>query len=264
MEIALKDYPDDHDLQLARNDRTVVDPTAAAALGSPPPTVRPEVVELRQKLEEAYKGKRYVAPQSDSAVFYANEILKYVPQDPRAMDLKQDSRLSAEKELEQLIAAAGERSALSSEEQGQKVRSDFQHAREILAGLRYFWPADNRLQNQLADLSTRTKNLDEFLSFKRMYPVVHSHGIGSCKGTLSISAYGVAYHPDSSNHGFDKHFKDLRDMKWKDGGDSLEFKVEQRTMTFKINKDVNKTVSISAVDQDIREIQSIRDRLERR
>ena len=57
------------------------------------------------------------------------------------------------------------------------------------------------------------------------------------------------------------------DIRTKDGGESLEFKIEQRTMTFKYNKDksnkdINRSATISAVQKDIQDIRQIRNQLE--
>src|SRR5262249_48596081 len=140
-----------------------------------------------------------------------------------------------------------------------KIRSDFERARQILAALRSFWPADNRIQTQLADVDSRAKVLEDLASFNRTYAVIHSHGIvGSCRGLLMVDAFGMSYRPDNGTHGFEKRLKDIRDMKKKDGGESLEFKIDQKTLSFKFNKDISRTGNISIVDQNINDINALR------
>jgi hypothetical protein len=263
IELASRDYPDDQELQSLRA-RSKLPESPRVVPASPPPATRAEVVDLKNKLEEAYNGKRYVTPQSDSVVHFANEVLRYIPDDPRATDLKQDSRVRAEKEIEQLTPGSQEKAATNSEAEARKALANFQQATEILGGLAYFWPGDTRIQRQLTDVKARQKSVQDFLSFKKTYPVIHSHTIGSCKGFLTITPYGMTYMPDMGNHGFDKEFKDIRDLRIKDGGENLEIKIEQRTLTFKYNKDINRNVTISGVEKDVQYIKQIRDQLETR
>jgi hypothetical protein len=262
IEMASRDYPDDQELASLRAGNKPPESQPRVATASPVPSIRPEVVELKTKLEEAYAAKRYVAPQSDSAVHYANEVLRYVPDDPRASDLKQDSRLRAEKEVDQLMSGSPEKAAVSSQDEARRVLGNFQQASEIMGGLASFWPGDARIQRQFTDVKARTKDVQDFVAFKKAYPVTHSHAIGNCKGTLTISPFGLTYAPETGSHGFDKQFKDIRDIRTKDGGESLEFKIEQRTMTFKNNKDINRTATISVVEKDIKDIRQLRNQLE--
>ena len=111
-------------------------------------------------------------------------------------------------------------------------------------------------------MKARAKGVQDFLSFMKTYPVTHSHAIGNCKGILTISPFGVTYAPQAGNHGFAKEFKDIGDIRIKDSGESLELKIEQRTMTFKYNKDINRTVTISVVEKAIQDIRQIRNQLE--
>jgi len=224
--------------------------------------MRPEVVELKSKLEEAYNAKRYVAPVLNSAVYYANEVLRYLPDDPRANDLKQESRFRAEKELEQRMSGSPEKIAVSSQDEARRVLGNFQQASEILGGLAYFWPGDAKIQRQLTDVKARAKDVQDFLSFRKAYPITHSHAIGNCKGILTISPFSLTYTPETGSHGFNKQFKDIGDIRIKDGGESLELKIEQRTMTFKYDKDINRTGEISAVEKSIQDIKQIRNHLE--
>jgi hypothetical protein len=267
IDMASRDYPDDKELPSLRAGNKPPESQPRVATASPVPSIRPEVVELKTKLEEAYAAKRYVAPQSDSAVHYANEVLRYVPDDARASDLKQDSRIRAEKEVDQLMSGSPEKTAVSSQDEARRVFGNFQQASEILGGLASFWPGDAKIQRQFTDVKARAKDVQDFMAFKKAYPVTHSHAIGNCKGILTISPFGLTYVPETGSHGFDKQFKEIGDIRTKDGGESLEFKIEQRTMTFKYNKDksnkdINRSATISAVQKDIQDIRQIRNQLE--
>ena len=82
------------------------------------------------------------------------------------------------------------------------------------------------------------------------------------RSAICLIVHGLTYAPETGSHGFDKQFKDIRDIRTKDGGESLEFKIEQRTMTFKNNKDINRTATISVVEKDIKDIRQLRNQLE--
>jgi hypothetical protein len=259
VEIALRDYPNDTELK-SIPERAVakVEPTPPP---QPPPQPPREAIELRSKLEEAFGAKRYVTPQNSSSVHYANELLKLVPDDSRASDLKQESRIRAEKDVEQLTLASQERRILASEDEALRVRSDFQHAKEILAGLRSFWPAEPAFQRGQSQLEARSKDLEDFLLLKRTHFLIHDHAVGSCRGVFTISGYGVQYQPESAKDGFAASLADVTDVKRKDGGETLEFKIAKKTFTFKINKEIAKTGSVVIVENQLREAQAARGRL---
>jgi hypothetical protein len=91
--------------------------------------------------------------------------------------------------------------------------------------------------------------------------LIHDHAVGSCKGVFTISGYAVQYQPESAKDGFAAPLADVTDVKRKDGGETLEFKIAKKTFTFKMNKEIAKTGSIVIVENQLREAQAARGRL---
>jgi hypothetical protein len=79
-----------------------------------------------------------------------------------------------------------------------------------------------------------------------------------------ISGYAVQYQPDQSKDEFLASLTEVTELKRKDGGESLEFKVGKRTFTFKMNKEIAKTGSMVMVENQLREAQLARERLSKK
>jgi tetratricopeptide (TPR) repeat protein len=257
---ALRYYPNDSELRSILDLSRRVDEKGAAASSSATPS-RPDTTDLRARMEDAFRAKRYVWPQSSSAVYFANEILKIVQNDSRASDLKQTSRAEAEREAESLLGPSQDKRALVSLEEANRVREQFGQAQKTLEAIHFFWPTDDRSQRQLNQLATRIRGIDELLSAVGSYPVVHDHALGSCKGWLTVNAYGIRYQAERGDHSFDRKFEEYRSLERLGGGRNIELRfADNRRLKVTIDTTISALGSVSTIESLINSVTALRER----
>jgi tetratricopeptide (TPR) repeat protein len=127
-----------------------------------------------QKAESAAALGHHVSPPSENAVAYCNRILALAPGDPKAHSLKEASINEAVIQAQKSIA-----------------RQQFTEAREIYSSLLQF---SEQQPDQFPLTFQELKNELEKLELT-VYPVVHDHLFGSCKGHLKFNAYVISFVP---------------------------------------------------------------------
>lgn len=188
------------DLSNARNTAREVSQSGQTASQLDPQTF------LLQKAEAAAALDHYVAPSGDNAVVYCNRVLALAPESRKAQSLKEESLSKAVTQAKKSI------------ESGR-----FTEAREIYSSLLPLSQQESRFP-----LTTQeVKNELEKLEFT-VYPIVHDHLVGSCKGHLKITASVISFVPSGdSTDGFTEPFSEVTLF-----GPSDRLKIEIRAKTY--------------------------------
>jgi tetratricopeptide (TPR) repeat protein len=167
---------------------------------------------LVQKAESAAAAGRYVTPQNDNALLYANRLLAIDSQNQRALALKKESVAKAAAQARELIQT-----------------EKFEEAREVYSALLLLSSSESRPQVPVADLKKEIEKL-EFSA----YPVVHDHTLmGSCTGRLRVNAYVISFIPSgNSKDGFSAK---LAEVEVESPGDKLKIMVRNKTYRYEAN-----------------------------
>jgi tetratricopeptide (TPR) repeat protein len=167
---------------------------------------------LIQKAESTAAAGRYVAPQNDNALLYANRLLAIDSQNQRALALKKESVAKAAAQARELIQT-----------------EKFEEAREVYSALLQLSSSESRPQAPGTDLKREIEKL-EF----NAYPVVHDHTLmGSCTGRLRANAYVISFIPSgNSKDGFSAK---LAEVEVESPGDKLKIMVRNKTYRYEAN-----------------------------
>jgi outer membrane protein assembly factor BamD (BamD/ComL family) len=207
----------------------------------------PEDAKLAESMRLALSTRRFVYPPQNSAVYFANAILKSAPTYGPAVNARGTAREESDKEVAQLTGSSQETRALESLSEGQAVLSEFRRAQNLLEATLRFWPDDTsvrRLSNELRARISDINGLQEELKFE----VVHNHSLtADCKGILVVSAYGVRY-DTAGDHRFGRRLKDIK-FPLEVQQDELELKTTDNrdTWKFKMDRSKDATGSITNV-----------------
>ena len=193
-------------------DRLSATNTAGEDSKSGQTTIRPDPQTfLLQKAEAAAALGHYVAPSSDNAVAYCNRVLALAPENLKARSLKEESLSKAVTQAKKSIESRR-----------------FTEAREIYSSLLPLSQEESRFPLATQDV----KNELEKLEFT-VYPVIHDHLFGSCKGHLKISAYVISFVPSgNSTDGFTEPFSKVTLF---GPGDKLKIEIRAKNYHFRSN-----------------------------
>lgn len=204
--------------------------TLPATSQSEKATPQLETQSLLRKAEAAAVSNRYVTPRGDNAVAYCNEVLAVNPDDTTARSLKEDSINAA------LIQARKSVESLK-----------FSEAHETYSSLLDLSRHENRFPLTGQEVEKELEKL-EFV----VYPVVHDHLFGSCKGHLKINAYVISFVPSGdSTDGFTEPFSEVTLF---GPGDRLKIEMRAKTYHFesKTGDQTNSTEQIMTIYRDLK------------
>ena len=140
------------------------------------------------KAEGAVALDHYVLPSGDNAVAYCNRVLALAPENQKARSLKEESINKAVAQAKKCIESRR-----------------FSEAREIYSALLQWSQQESLFPLTPEELNNELEKL-EFT----VYPVVHDHLFGSCKGHLKINAYVISFVPSGdSKDGFTEPFAEV-------------------------------------------------------
>jgi tetratricopeptide (TPR) repeat protein len=184
-----------------------------------------------QKAESAVSLGHYVSPPNDNAVAYCNRVLVLAPENSKARRLKDES-------VNQAIAQA-QRSIESGR---------FTEAQQIYSALLQLSQQERRFQLTPQELNDELKKL-EFT----VYPVVHDHLFGSCKGLLKVNSYGLSFVPSGdSRDSFTEPFAEVTLFRPRD-----KLKIEIRAKTYRFESNLGskheKEERIKSIFRDLKE-----------
>jgi len=193
---------------------------------------------LVQKAESAAAASRYVTPQNDNALLYANRLLAIDSQNQRALALRKESVAKAAAQARELIQT-----------------ENFEEAREVYSALLQLSSSEARPQVPGTDLKKEIEKL-EFSA----YPVVHDHTLmGSCTGRLRVNAYAISFTPSgNSKDGFSAK---LAEVEVESPGDKLKIMVRNKTYRYEANLVKNKQENREKLEQIYRRLSELKTRV---
>jgi tetratricopeptide (TPR) repeat protein len=196
-----------------REDRPAAGSTSAErSQGGPTVSQADARALLLQKAEAAAALDHYVLPSGDNALVYSNQVLALVPADPQARTLKEESFSKAVSQAKKSIG-----------------RGRFAEAREIYSSLLALSEQESRFLLMTQEVQNELDKL-EFT----VYPVVHDHLLGSCKGHLKINAYVISFVPSGdSTDGFTEPLSEVTLF-----GPSDRLKIEIRAKTYHFESNI--------------------------
>jgi hypothetical protein len=162
-----------------------------------------------QKAESAAALGHYVSPPSENAVAYCNRILALAPGDPKAQSLKEASIKEAVIQAQKSIA-----------------KQQFTEACEIYSSLLQF---SEQQPDQFPLTLQELKSELEKLEFT-VYPVVHDHLFGSCRGHLKFNAYVISFVPAGGS--MDEFIEPFTQVTLFPPGKRLKIQIRARTYHF--------------------------------
>lgn len=234
-----------------------------------PDPIQTRLAGLDAKMTAAFP-KRCVVPETDSVLFYANEILKLDDSNRRALDLRGECRGLANSEAAQLSDREQSRTALSSPDEARKVIVNLERATKIYQAIHSFWNDDLQAPTRLKDLSVRLELINKLLNTGDSFPVSHLHGIGGlgflgrCDGDLTLNGYQVKYTPNNKKKHNDivMSYSDLKDIAL-DGGKLGITTADRKSNKFKAQAEDEKqsTEQMRRIQNRINELKAVRDTL---
>jgi len=164
------------------------------------------------KAEGAVALDHYVLPSGDNAVAYCNRVLALAPENQKARNLKEESINKAVAKAKKCIESRR-----------------FSEAREIYSALLQWSQQESLFPLTPEELNNELEKL-EFT----VYPVVHDHLFGSCKGHLKINAYVISFVPSGdSKDGFTEPFAEVTLFR---PSDKLKIEIRAKTYHFEPNQ----------------------------
>jgi hypothetical protein len=185
---------------------------------------------LLQKAEAAAASNHYVAPPGDNVVAYCNQVLTLDPQNTKARSAKEDSVNRA------LIQA---RKSVENRK--------FSEAHEIYSSLLTLSHQESHFPLTAQEVEKEIEKL-EFT----VYPVVHDHLFGSCKGYLRFNAYLMSFVPSrDSTDGFTEPFSEVTLFA---PSDRLKIEIRAKTYHFesKTGDHVKSSAQIMTIYRDLK------------
>jgi len=185
---------------------------------------------LLQKAEAAAASNHYVAPPGDSAVAYCNQVLTQDPENTKARTLKAESINRALIQARKFVE-----------------NRKFSEAREIYSSLLTLSRQESRFPLTAQEVEEEIEKL-EFT----VYPVVHDHLFGSCKGYLRFNAYLISFVPSrDSTDGFTETFSEVTLFA---PSDRLKIEIRAKTYHFESKTDahVKSSAQIMTIYRDLK------------
>jgi hypothetical protein len=185
---------------------------------------------LLQKAEAAAASNHYVAPPGDNAVAYCNRVLTQDPENTKARTLKVESINRALIQARKFVE-----------------NRKFSEAREIYSSLLTLSRQESRFPLTAQEVEKEIEKL-EFT----IYPVVHDHLFGSCKGYLRFNAYLISFVPSrDSTDGFTETFSEVTLFA---PSDRLKIEIRAKTYHFESKTDahVKSSAQIMTIYRDLK------------